>query len=536
MMPLHRARALAILASALWFLATGPASQAATLQSIELTPVEPAVSAGKTQAFRAIGKYDDNVDRLLGGSAKKVASSYRTTCALLTDGRVQCWGLASDGQLGKQPTRLEDLLPTPIPQSVNGITTARDIDTGPFHACAVLAVGSVECWGRNSDGQLGNGSTERSFTPVAVSGVTNATAVALGDTHSCALLAGGQVQCWGGNDEGQLGDGATADSTTPVAVNDIATATAITAGFRHTCALLADGRVQCWGLNDSGQLGDGTTASSTTPVFVSGIATATQVAAGAVHTCALLESGQAQCWGNNQQGQLGDGASLDGTQTNSSTPVLVSGINPANQITAQQIGAGREHTCAVVRNPTGQIRVWCWGRGSEGQLGTGGFGIFSTPVTVNDVVNAKSITGGELHTCAVISDIELLCWGANGEAQLGNPIGSTTEGFPYEVAGMAGAVAWASSVPAVAEIDPLNGVAAALQPGITTITVTRDLTYALVESSTNLTVTPPDPNENKTPNIDPDGGATSPLMLGLLGLGLALRLLRPRHRRGNARR
>ena len=148
------------------------------------------------------------------------------------------------------------------------------------HSCALLTDGKMKCWGRNDVGQLGDGTTTSSSTPVEVSNIKTATSIALGGYHSCALLTDGAMKCWGNNDQGQLGDGTTTNRATPVEASGITTATSIALGYSHSCALLTDGKIKCWGRNDYGQLGDGTTTSSSTPVEVSGITTATSIDAG----------------------------------------------------------------------------------------------------------------------------------------------------------------------------------------------------------------------------------------------------------------
>jgi alpha-tubulin suppressor-like RCC1 family protein len=385
-------------------------------------------------------------------TATAISAGSEHTCALLSDGSVQCWGWNSDGQLGigtntgPQTCNSFGCSTTPVPAS--GISTAIAISAGGYHTCALLSDGTVQCWGSNSNGQLGNGSTTDSFIPVTVSGISTATTITTGKYHTCAILSGGAVQCWGRNAYGQLGDGSTTDSSIPVTIPLIGV-TAISAGVAHTCALLSDDTVQCWGDNTYGQLGNGTIPKTfppwvSSPVTVSGIATATAISAGGGHTCALLSDGTVQCWGGNDSGQLGNGTNT-GSQACyplvcSGIPVTVSGIS-----TAIAISAGNEHTCAVLSDGT----VQCWGENNAGQLGNGtntgpqtcnSIPCSTTPVTVSGISTATAITAGYGHTCALLMGGTVQCWGPNFYGQLGN--GSTTRSFtPVTVSGISTATA-----------------------------------------------------------------------------------------------
>jgi alpha-tubulin suppressor-like RCC1 family protein len=202
-------------------------------------------------------------------------------------------------------------------------------------------------------------------------------------------------------------------------------ATAIAAGEFHTCALLDDGTARCWGDNFFGQLGDGTTTiSRTTPVTVSGLSNVTAIAAGWGHTCAVLNDGTARCWGDNFFGQLGDGT----TTISRTTPVTVSGLS---NVTA--IAAGLYHTCALLTDKT----VRCWGSNRYGQLGDGTRGVSRTTLeAVSGLSNVTAIAAGGSHTCAQLGNETARCWGFNEYGQLGNgELGfATTPSLAYTAA------------------------------------------------------------------------------------------------------
>jgi alpha-tubulin suppressor-like RCC1 family protein len=255
----------------------------------------------------------------LPSQIESVTTGGRHTCALVHNGGAWCWGDNKHGDLGDGTTTQRSL-----PVVVQGLPQKpAQISAGGGHTCALLTGGSVRCWGANSSGQLGNGSTSDSSVPVAVTGLSGAVAVAAGEAFSCALTGAGAVDCWGNNSNGQLGNGSTTDSDVPVQVSGLPAAVAIAAGGQHACALLISGQAACWGANLYGQLGNGSTTGSDVPVLVSGfISDQASISAGVGQSaCSLTPAEQAQCWGQNVVGQLGDG-----TTTNRSTPVAVTGL------------------------------------------------------------------------------------------------------------------------------------------------------------------------------------------------------------------
>ena len=173
----------------------------------------------------------------------------------------RCWGRNNLGQLGNGTNTESD---TPV--EVEGIANATQVTAGYEHTCALLSTGQIKCWGWNAGGELGAGfASVDSDTRVEVQGITDATRVVAGIQDTCAVLSTGSVECWGENAYGELGNGSTADlSDTPVEVQGIANATDVAIGLRHMCAVLSSGAAKCWGDDKEGELGDGA-AWSTVP-------------------------------------------------------------------------------------------------------------------------------------------------------------------------------------------------------------------------------------------------------------------------------
>lgn len=332
------------------------------------------------------------------------AGAYHT-CALVSGGRVACWGFESNGQLGNGVIAAAGLA---APVLVDGITNATQISAGGFHTCALLSDHTIKCWGYNNVGQLGNGSLDDSATPVLVSGITDATQVSAGYSHTCARLTNGTVDCWGDNRHDALGPNASGDhSTTPVP-QDVAGVTQVSAGYVDTCAL-SGGGVECWGADSYGELGDDGYSDSAEPILVGSIGNATQISVSISISCALLSDHTIWCWGGDDSGELGNGTLGEGPG-----PVQVSNIT-----TATSVAAGNRFVCAVLADNTTD----CWGNNYHGQLGDGSQTDRHTPAQVSGLTTATQVAAGSSdHTCALLSGGAIDCWGYNMWYELGDDI------------------------------------------------------------------------------------------------------------------
>lgn len=291
---------------------------------------------------------------------------------------------------------------------------------GYNHLCAALANGQVYCWGENSSGQLGDGTTTSRSTPAVVPGLNDVVAVDAGNTHTCALTEQGTVYCWGSNASGQLGTPGAANSPTPIQVPGITGAQALAAGFDFSCAVLDDATLRCWGGNAFGQLGSGAASAGEPPVDP-GLTGAVSVATGFYHTCVALSTGPVQCWGYNQTGQLG--AAATPPEFWSYTPITVPGVTNATKL-----GSGFGHTCALLQNDT----VTCWGSNLFGELGKGDFGDINVGPTDLSLSNVTDIAVGWQYVCAV-AEGRIHCFGQNDRGQVGTGIVGGNVTSPQQV-------------------------------------------------------------------------------------------------------
>ena len=386
----------------------------------------------------------------------------RVTCAKINGG-VQCWGDNEFGQLGNGDcgaTNPSTCAYSSVPVAVAGLTSGvTALAVGRGHSCAVQN-GQVFCWGYDESGEVGSYSEDirnpqdgvsYSRWPRPVADITNATAVSVGLNHSCALLADGTVKCWGSNQDGILGDGTGVDNFLPVQVLGLSGVLSITSGDYHNCAIVgtsfADGgSVYCWGAPYRDQLGQGPHCDQVGQCFNPGghlvqnaaFTNAQSISAGGLHTCAL-QGGAVYCWGDDVNGELGQMVAAG------HTPQAKSAI--ASNVTA--IAVGPTNSCAIFRGA-----VNCWGKNDAGQLGDLSAvisGQFYTPAPtplagVSGPVDDFAI--GSDHGCLMVQGA-IKCWGAYGvnadnAGELGNSaVSSPCPGnvcLPVQVWGLQGQV------------------------------------------------------------------------------------------------
>jgi alpha-tubulin suppressor-like RCC1 family protein len=337
-----------------------------------------------------------------------------TTTSLLRS-TVQCWGSNLQEQLGNNSTEILSSVPVTV-LSPQLQAAASSVAAGLGFACGV-AESTLQCWGENGSGQLGNGTTLSSSDPVPVAlpmdgSSDSVEAVSTGAYGACALTKAGAVYCWGANDVGQLGLGdAGGPEPMPSLVSDLPSAAkAIAVGYNFACAILADGTVDCWGDNSMGELGNDSLAASYTPQAVPGLSGVTYIAAGLDFVCAVTGAeGQIQCWGDGVSCQLGDGLC-----SSSGTPVAVAYGTGATLTGASAVAAGVLTTCAIVNGA-----AYCWGLTTVGSA-VDPLRTVPSPTPVTGLSSGvTSLAVGLDSACAVV-DNAIQCWGFNGFGQLGN--------------------------------------------------------------------------------------------------------------------
>jgi len=365
------------------------------------------------------------IEPLTAHAADKISVGAEDACAIVGS-QLFCWGYNRLGQTGTGTDAVVSRPRVVRPPQPDAIWT--DVAVGDFHTCAISdAFGnrSLFCWGDNSSGQLGNGTTNDSSSPSPVLDANtmmplkDITAISAGGVGTCAV-SDNKIACWGINDESELGDNSTSSSVFPVVLETPGDIAQIYGGNRSNCATTNAAALYCWGWNYFGQVGDGTTTTAVLPTPI--LRHVYRVSGSGRSTCALADWGPdrdhfLKCWGDNREGELGDG-----TEAISAVPVTV--VNPSGSaplLGVVDVSVGYQHSCAL----TSDSHAYCWGSNSFGVLGGGSSLDSQKPVAVRDpqndgpLTNVVSISAGTNETCAIQSGSTILCWGRN-EGNLGD--------------------------------------------------------------------------------------------------------------------
>ena len=364
----------------------------------------------------------------------QVSAGYNHTCAVNKSDHVFCWGsnaylklgMSSQNSTSTKPNRRDDI-------------SATQVSAGRDHTCALRTNSKVACWGVGSQGQAGRGSDNDSYTnlPTTIPDLDNVVQISAKSDHTCAVNTDGKVLCWGGNEYGRAGR-PVSQSTVWVprfvygnnGTGNLANIIEVSAGWNHTCARKINGTSVCWGLGTDGQLGATNYANSANPVNVNlasgGVKKFTikrRVSAGYKHTCAVKTSDESKvfCWGDASDGRLG----INSSSGDKKRGLLVKGVgNSGNLKNIAQVTAGEQHTCALDKNN----KVFCWGEGDNGRLGQSSNSNSLVPVEVPNGGFSGTpiqISAGAAHTCVVVDNGEVNCWGHSNKYQIGDSTSST---------------------------------------------------------------------------------------------------------------
>ena len=339
------------------------------------------------------------------------ASGDSHTCAIKADQSLWCWGGNSSGQLGQGTTVALIAEPTEVAADSQWSSVSANGD----HSCAIKTGNSLWCWGSNSSGQIGNNADAAIVSsPTEIAAGSSWSKISLGTDHSCGIKDDDSLWCWGGNSHGQLGDGSKEEKKIPTAIdpgnNDWL---AISLGTQFSCGIRDVGSLFCWGINDKNQSGRSPIdkADLTTPSSVDGNTDWLNISTGNTHSCGIRNTDQLWCWGDSSYGQTG--------AESAATPTLV--VTPTvGDDKWIKVAADGNHSCAIRKNNNQDNSLWCWGKNDNGQLGNNTTTAKTQPAPVVGDSVWSWVSLGVDHSCAINDDGSLWCWGDNSESQLGD--------------------------------------------------------------------------------------------------------------------
>ena len=433
-------------------------SEASTEQQPSQTFTEQQPSQASTEPPQPAVGSSVNIENIFGIEPIRLTTGSDSACVIMVpDGGVQCWGSGGAGELGNGGTE-DSRSPVNVikePESTLPLKSIIQVSVGKSLTCALNIEGQVKCWGTGEQGRLGNGQFESSSYPVTVvageglsTPLQQIVQVSTGANHSCALTNEGEVKCWGVGDYSGLGYGGIEDKAVPVTVisgegqGALQNVTQISVSASHSCVVTQSNEVKCWGLGIDGRLGNGGFENQIYPTTViagegetSPLSDIVQVSAGIRHTCALTSNGEVLCWGRGEHSRLGYGEYRD--KTHPVTVVTGEDNTPLRGVT--QISTGIYHTCALISNG----EVFCWGRGTIGELGHGQFADQRYPVKVvigsDSSISLKEVTYidvGYTTTCALTLEQKVKCWGYLGNKGKSYAVSVKAEGGRDLAAGL----------------------------------------------------------------------------------------------------
>ena len=367
---------------------------------------------------------------------EKISAGSHHTCSKASDGEVHCWGYGTSGQLGDVRVSSDEPVQVHRPASH---ALYEYVSAGGYHSCGLTDNGKARCWGLGGEGQLGSGEDKGSKTPVTVkdsngADLTGLTQVSAGEFHTCALNEDVEVLCWGSGDDGRLGNGASDNQNTPVNVlavsgaGNLSRIKQVSAGKKHTCALNGGGKVYCWGANNRAQLGvlNTTTTSSNRPVEISDLTDVIQISIGGEQSCALKKNGgngQVVCWGYNN------------VNSSSHNTRVIQTTDSTNLIYAKQVSVGENYACAIWKASASanSKKISCWGQGGD-HIGVANASDSTSAYLVDHPTedswstfgNVAQISAGNGHTCALMNNGDIYCWGDGERGALGNKLLTST--------------------------------------------------------------------------------------------------------------